>query len=134
MFANIAAGALMLAVHFLSKTIPESEYGTLGTLLAVTMVVPMLPLQMVFAQQTARALATNQRAQLARMIRRSSLALFLVWLGTALILTLFHKQLIDNWNLANPAAFWVTTPRAESGPLKAQLPIFPSRRYPGCLC
>jgi len=108
MFANIAAGALMWAVHFLSKTIPESEYGTLGTLLAVTMVVPMLPLQMVFAQQTARALATNQRAQLARMIRRSALALFLVWLGAALILALFHRQLIQNWNLANPAAFWVT--------------------------
>ena len=53
MFANIAAGAFMWAVHFLSKRIPPEEYGALGALLAVILVVPMLPLQMVFAQQTA---------------------------------------------------------------------------------
>lgn len=108
MFANIAAGALMWAVHFLGKRLPESEYGAFGALLAMTLVVPMLPLQMVFAQQTAKALATGRKAQLARMIRRSGLALFLVWLGTALVLTLFHQQLIQNWKLSNPAGFWVT--------------------------
>ena len=108
MFANIAAGAFMWAVHFLSKRIPPAEYGVLGTLLAVTMVVPMLPLQMVFAQQTAVALATDRRAQLARMIRRSWLAMFLVWLVAAGVLAGFHRQLIDSWQLPNPAAFWVT--------------------------
>ena len=69
MFANIAAGAFMWAIHFLSRRIPVSEYGAMGALLAVTLVVPMLPLQMVFAQQTAKALATGQQARLARMIR-----------------------------------------------------------------
>jgi len=108
MFANIATGAFMWAVHFLSKRIPEEEYGVMGTLLAVTMVVPMLPLQMVFAQQTAMALATDRHAQLARMIRRSWLALFLVWLVAAGILAGFHRQLIESWQLPNPAAFWVT--------------------------
>lgn len=108
MFANIAAGVLMWAVHFLSKKIPESEYGALGALLSVILVVPMLPLQMVFAQQTARALATGERAQLARTIRRSWLALFFVWLATALVLACFHQQLIRNWQLANPAGIWMT--------------------------
>jgi hypothetical protein len=45
MFANIAAGGLMWAVHFLSKRIPESEYSVVGTLFALTMVVPVLPLR-----------------------------------------------------------------------------------------
>jgi O-antigen/teichoic acid export membrane protein len=108
MIANIMAGALMWAVHFLAKKIPPSEYGSLGALLSVILVVPMLPLQMVFAQQTARALASNQRAQLARMIRRSGLALFLVWLGVALVLALLHKDLIHQWQLANPIGLWVT--------------------------
>ena len=98
----------MWAVHFFSKKIPESEYGALGTLLALTMVIPVLPLQMVFAQQTARALATNRREELARMIRMSWLALFLVWVGAAAVMLIFQKQIITSWQLSNPAALWVT--------------------------
>lgn len=108
MFANIAAGGLMWAIHFLAKRLPESEYGAFGALLTMMLVVPMLPLQMVFAQQTAQALATGQRAQLARMIRRSSVALVLMWLVAALILAAFSGTLIENWELSNPAGFWVT--------------------------
>jgi O-antigen/teichoic acid export membrane protein len=108
MFANIAAGAFMWAVHFLSKRIPPAEYGALGALLAVILVVPLLPLQMVFAQQTAKALATGHRPQLARLIRRSLLALVLVWLVTVLVLGALHRPLIASWQLANPAGFWVT--------------------------
>jgi len=33
MIANIAGGALTWGVHFLSKSIPESEYAAFGTLL-----------------------------------------------------------------------------------------------------
>jgi O-antigen/teichoic acid export membrane protein len=108
MFANIMAGALMWAVHFLAKQIPPAEYGVMGALLSVILIVPMLPLQMVFAQQTASALANDRCSQLRRMIRRSCLALFLVWLGVALILAGFSKPLIRQWQLADPAGLWVT--------------------------
>jgi O-antigen/teichoic acid export membrane protein len=108
MFANMAAGALMWAIHFLAKRLPDSEYGAFGALLTMTLVVPMLPLQMVFAQATAKALATGERAQLARMIRRSCLGLFLVWLAGALVLSFFSGSLIRNWHLADPAGYWVT--------------------------
>jgi O-antigen/teichoic acid export membrane protein len=108
MFANIAAGGLMWAVHFLSKRIPEAEYGVVGTLFALTMVVPTLPLQMVFAQQTAKALAFGRRAQLRRMVRRSLLALTLVWLVWAGVMAVFHRSLIAAWQITNPLAFWTT--------------------------
>jgi O-antigen/teichoic acid export membrane protein len=98
----------MWAVHFLSKRIPESEYSVVGTLFALTMVVPVLPLQMVFAQQTAKALAFGRQAQLRRTIRRSVLALFLVWLLWAGTMAVFHRQLIDTWQITNPAALWIT--------------------------
>src|SRR6185436_11729709 len=78
MIANIAGGALMWGVHFLSKKIPPAEYAVFGTLLAVIMCVPALPLQMVYAQQTAAALATGRQRQLGAMIR-------LGWIGTTLV-------------------------------------------------
>jgi O-antigen/teichoic acid export membrane protein len=110
MFANVAAGALMWAIHFLAKRLPAAEYGAFGALLGMMLLVPLLPLQMVFAQQTARALATGERAQLARMIRWSWLTLFLGWLLVALVLTLFSGKLIGGWQLSNPMGFWVTLP------------------------
>ena len=47
MVANVAGGVFMWAVHFLSKAIGPSEYGVFGVLLAVVMLVPNMPLQMV---------------------------------------------------------------------------------------
>src|SRR4029077_5046707 len=69
MIANISAGVMMWAVHFLAKAIPESEYGVFGACLAVAMLLPVIPLQMVLAQQTAKALATQREAELAGIIR-----------------------------------------------------------------
>src|SRR6516165_5375185 len=78
MFANIAGGLLMWVVHFLSKKVPESEYGVFVTLLAVAMCVPTMPMQMVMAQQTTRALITHRERELSGMIR-------LMWLGTLMV-------------------------------------------------
>ena len=75
MIANVGSGVMMYAVHLLNKKIPPAEYGIFGVLLAVAMFVPNMPLQMVFAQQTAQALATDRKRELAGMIR-------LAWLGT----------------------------------------------------
>ncbi len=107
MIATIAQGALMWAVHLLSKYIPDSEYGTFGTLLSLSMLVPVLPLQMVFAQQTAAALATGRQAQLARMLRMAWVGTFVVWLLAVVVMHFFQGYLIDRWNLSNPLAIWV---------------------------
>lgn len=108
MFANMTAGGLMWAIHFLSKRLPEAEYGEFGALLMMILMVPLLPLQMVFARQTTQALATGQRAELARMIRRSALALVLVWVAVVIVLSVFSRPLIHNWDLSNPFGYWIT--------------------------
>ena len=59
MTASVGGGLLMWAVHFLSKRIPDAEYGVFGTLLAVVIFIPGMPLQMVLAQQTAKALTAQ---------------------------------------------------------------------------
>lgn len=107
MVANIAAGAMMWGVHFFSKKIPDVEYSAFGALLSMTMVIPALPLQMVFAQQTAAALATGRRAELARMIRVGWGATFVIWLVAAGVVGLFRHDLIARWGLSNPAGLWV---------------------------
>jgi len=108
MIANIGGGVLFYLVHLLSKKISVAEYGAFGVMLAVAMCVPNMPLQMVFAQQTARALATGRQGALAGMIR-------LAWLGTfglALLLTaataLWHTQIMTAWKLPTPAGLWIT--------------------------
>jgi O-antigen/teichoic acid export membrane protein len=107
MFANVASGALMYGVHFFSKVIPEEQYAIFGTLLALTMCIPIMPLQMVFAQQTAAAIATGRQRQLSGMFRRAWVGITLLWLLGALIMWFAQDQLIARWN-CSAAALWVT--------------------------
>ena len=108
MIATVGSGAFTYAVHLLAKKIPLSEYGALAPLMALTMCVPSMPLQMVFAQQAATALATHRERQLRGMVR-------LAWLGTsgicvvaAIALFFLQGDLVARWQLSNPAALWVT--------------------------
>ena len=108
MIAGIGSGAFMWAVHFLSKIVSEQEYRTFGVLMAVTMCIPANPLQMVFTQQTAAALAANRQRQLAGMIRLAWIGSFVLWIAAALVVLPFHQQILERWHIANPAAVWVT--------------------------
>ena len=107
-FATFAAGGLMWLVHFLNKFIPKEEYGTLGTLMTSMILVPTIPLQMVFAQQTAAALANGRQRQLAGMLRLAVMYTFGVWLIFALTVVFLQGTIITRWKIANPAALWVT--------------------------
>lgn len=107
MVANIAGGVMMWGVHFLAKVIPKEEYAVFGTLLVVTMCVPGGPLQMVFAQQTAAALATRRERQLAGMIRLGWIGTTLLWLAGAITMLAFQGQLTERWKVPNPAALWI---------------------------
>src|SRR5678816_2237180 len=75
MIANVGGGFFMWAVHFLNKFVPPGEYGDFGVLLAVVMLVPSIPLQMVLAQQTAKGLAINRPDEVSGVFR-------LIWMGT----------------------------------------------------
>jgi O-antigen/teichoic acid export membrane protein len=110
MIANIGGGALMWAVHFLAKSkhVSPAEYGAFGVMLAVAMCVPNMPLQMVFAQQTAQALATGRERQLAGMIRLAWIGTFFLALLCALGVWLWQTELLAAWKLTSATGLWIT--------------------------
>ena len=110
MIAAVLGGALTWGVHFLNKVIPDGEYAAFGVLLMVVSCVPGTPLQMVFAQQSAAALATGRERQLARLIRMAWFWTFAAWLVVAAAVLIFQKQIVAGWHLPSAVALWVTLP------------------------
>jgi O-antigen/teichoic acid export membrane protein len=110
MIAAVGGGAMTWGVHFLSKSIPESQYATFGTLLMVVACMPTMPLQMIFAQQTAQALATGRERQLAGMIRLAWLWTFVAWALAALTIFIFQKQIVAGWHLPDATGLLITLP------------------------
>jgi O-antigen/teichoic acid export membrane protein len=108
MFASFASGAMMWGVHFFSKVISEKEYAIFGALLALAMCVPIIPLQMVCAQQASAALATGRQRQLAGMFRWAWLTVTLVWFVVVAVILLVQDKLISRWELSSPEALWIT--------------------------
>ena len=108
MIANVSSGVMMYAVHLLNKKIPPEQYAIFGVLLAVAMFVPNMPLQMVFAQQTAQALATDRKRELAGMIRLAWLGTFGLFLLLALGIFIWQKNILAGWQITNPADLWIT--------------------------
>jgi O-antigen/teichoic acid export membrane protein len=110
MIANIAGGMLMWAVHFLNRYIPPGQYGSFGTFLAVVMVLPTIPLQMVMAQQTARAVAMQTERELAGIIRFLWGTTTLVWLVGAVMVLCFQRSILEHWHMTDPVGLWITLP------------------------
>jgi O-antigen/teichoic acid export membrane protein len=108
MMANVGSGMMMWAVHLLNKKIPPEQYGIFGVLLVVAMFVPNMPLQMVLAQQTAQALATDRKRELAGMIRLAWLGTFGLCLLLALGTFIWQKDILAGWQITNPADLWIT--------------------------
>ena len=98
----------MWGVHFLSKRMSEQEYANFGTLMAIIMNIPGVPLQMVFTRETAAALATKRVGQLAGMVRQAWLAMLAVCLLAAVGLWFGQSNLVSLWKLASPTALWIT--------------------------
>ena len=108
--SGIVGGAMMYVVHFLAKSIPESQYAVFGTMLMVVACLPTMPLQMIFAQQTAKALATGGERQLAGMIRLACFWTFVLWALGALVVFVFQKQIVTGWHLPGAVGLWITLP------------------------
>jgi len=99
---------MTLGVHFLSKRIPETQYSIYGTLLMVAACLPTIPLQMMFAQQTAGGMARGHERQLAGMIRQGWLWTLILWIAAAALILLFQGRIVHRWELTDPIALWVT--------------------------
>ena len=110
MVATVAGGMFMTAVHFLSKAMPEADYSQFGVFLSVAMFIPALPLQMVLAQQTARALALHREHELSGLIRMAWLGTFVLWLIAAALVLAFRGAIMTQWKITDSAALWLTLP------------------------
>ncbi len=108
MLATVASGALMWAVHFLSHRTRPGEYGLFVAYLALVMSIPVAPLQMVMAQQTAKALATNKQAELAGMTRRVWLGTFLLWLMGVAVVWVLRDPIMARFKVTNHSGLWIT--------------------------
>ncbi len=107
MIANVAGGAFMYAVHLLNKFIPPGQYGDFGVALAVIMLVPNIPLQMILAQQTAKALALDRRAELAGVIRWFWFVTSGLWFLAALFVWFFQAEITARLQIGN-VLVWIT--------------------------
>jgi len=113
MIATIAGGLLTFGVHFLSKckSVNEAQYAAFGTLLTLVMTcVPTMPLQMIFAQQTALTMATGRERQLAKFIRLGARSLFVAWSVGALVVVVFLEKIVAGWHLPDATGLLVTLP------------------------
>jgi O-antigen/teichoic acid export membrane protein len=108
MIASMGAGAMSFGVHFLNKKMSQGDYGSFGTLLMLISCIPAIPLQMVFAQQTASALAESRERQLAGMIQRAWMWTFIVWLIGAIVIAIFGGQIAVSWKLPSTVPLFVT--------------------------
>ena len=110
MIATVGGGAFMTLVHLLSQSMPKGEYGQFVAFLAVAMFIPVLPFQMVLAQQTAKALALGREHELSGLIRAAWLGSFVVWLVGAVVVLVFQGAILAEWKISNPMALWLTLP------------------------
>ncbi len=107
MISNIVSGAMMLGVHFLSQKVSDVEYGTVGVLLGAIILIPSIPLQMIFTRETAAGLATGNTRTLAGKARRTTLALFCLWLPFAGLIAAQQGSILAHWKISQPITLWL---------------------------
>jgi O-antigen/teichoic acid export membrane protein len=111
MFASVASGGLMYAVHpIVSRGVPPGEYGVFTTLLQVValMGIPAVGLQPVFAQQAAAAITDEQQRVVASEFRAVWRAIFFIWLAMVLVVGVFWRQALAGLQIENSAALAAT--------------------------
>lgn len=110
LIATTLGGVFMWLVHIPAARMPESEYGVFVALLQVLnlMLIPAIGLQTIFAQQTAGAVTSESRQQLAWTVRRLLLGVAGLWAVMALVLFGFRHDILLSLKIVNPFAFWAT--------------------------
>ena len=105
MFASVAAGAFMFAVHFFSEAIGDAAYGQFGILLSILAIlsIPGLGLQMVFAHQAAAVTTDEQRQRLTGTAHAVLLWTFLIWLATTLGIWIWQRLILHSLEISGAA-------------------------------
>ena len=121
MITAVAAGVLTYGVHFLNKVIDPAEYTAFGVLITLVACLPVSPVQMVFTQQSALAIATGRRGQLSGLIRLVFFSILLLWALGAIAVFCLRDSIVMGWHLPGALSLWVTVVLV---PLSLWLPIF----------
>jgi O-antigen/teichoic acid export membrane protein len=117
----VGGGVLTYLVHFLNKVINPAEYTAFGVLLTLVACLPVGPVQMVFAQQSALALATGRLGQLSNLIRQAYFWILILWALGATVVLCFQHSIVTGWHLPGALSLWVTVVLV---PLTLWQPIF----------
>ena len=109
--ATMASGIFMTGTQIVaSRWMEPGEYGLWFTLLRVYlfMSIPSAGLQIIFAQQTAAAIAPHQHHQLARSVRATLKATFIFWLLVAVVAFASTPYWMGLLKITRPAAWHFT--------------------------
>ncbi|MGB9602024.1 MAG: hypothetical protein ACPMAG_04465 [Limisphaerales bacterium] len=107
--STFLGGACMFAVHFFAPFLGDTEYGLLGTLLAMmnVMMIPSLGLQTTLAQEGAAALTPEDRARFSGTVRGVLFWTFVLWLVMAVFIGIFKNHFLSTLTISNPVALWL---------------------------
>lgn len=110
MIATFITGALMWAVHPLSKTIDSSEYEVVGTMLRfiALMAIPAAAIQVILARHASAAITEEEIRDLAAEARSILQYSTVFWLLGGVILFLRQNAMQSSFQISNPAVIWVT--------------------------
>lgn len=107
--STFLGGACMFAVHFFAPFLGDSEYGLLGTLLAMmnVMMIPSLGLQTTLAQEAASAITDEDKARFSGTVRGLLFWTFMLWLLMALIILLFQSHFLEILSIPSAISLWL---------------------------
>ena len=109
-FATVAGGVLMFAVHKAAGKMDKAEYGLFGTLLQALnlMTIVAMGLQTVVMRQTVAASTESQQREVNRAVRVLLGGTLAATLAVALGALVFQQDLLASLKISNPAALWLT--------------------------
>ena len=108
--ATFITGALMWAVHPLSKFIEPSEYSIVGSMLrfVVLMAIPAAAIQVILARHASAAITDDETRHLAAEVRSILKYGSVLWGIGGMFVFLRQEQMLESLQLSNVAIIWVT--------------------------
>ena len=108
--ATVLGGAFMTAVHPIASQMSDGEYGVLGAMLRLFLLlgIPSAGVQVVFAQQTAAAVTPDLQRRLAGTARGVLGGILAVWVVMSAFAFVWRADIAQRLKLGDGAVLWPT--------------------------
>ena len=108
--ATVLGGAFMTAVHPVASQMGDAEYGVLGVMLRLFLLlgIPSGGLQVVFAQRSAAAVTPELQRRLAGTARGVLCGIAVVWSALAVVTVVWSDAIARRLNLPDATVLWPT--------------------------